>query len=267
MGQKDMQPNILPLSSVINPRDLGGLVGYQGRKIKSHRLIRTGDLSRITAQDKKFLLDYGLTKIIDLRSRSEQANYPDPLIKNVENISLPLSKENGTLGDSSNLDETGDLYHTNLTAASEMMCEHYRDHVIEAFDQQTVAQVLQILAETRDGAVIFHCTEGKDRTGFVNFFVLYLLGVDLETIRQDYLASNYILDEYRAICDKQFKQAGENLVFRSNMRVLSSASDTLFDTILVTIEEKFNGIGSYLRKQLSITDELRQNLRELYLEK
>lgn len=243
-----MQPNVLPLSSVVNLRDLGGLVGYQGRKIKSHRLIRTGDLSQITDKDKNFLSGYGLTKIIDLRSKSERDRHPDPLIKNVENISLPLSQENGTLGDASNLGNADKLYHQDLNAALQMMCDHYQDHIITEFDQKTVVKVLQILAETKDGAVIYHCTEGKDRTGFVNFFVLYILGVDLEIIRQDYLASNFILNEYRAKRDEKLKQAGENLIFRSNMRVLSSVSDTLFDIILLTIEEKFDGIENYLSK-------------------
>lgn len=170
------------------------------------------------------------------------------------------------MGDTSNLGDADELYHSSLTAASQMMYDHYRKHVIEEFDQKTVAQVLQILAKTKNGAVIYHCTEGKDRTGFVNFFVLYILGVDLETIRQDYLASSFILNKYRAVRDKKFEEAGENLIFRSNMRVLSSASDTLFDTILVTIEENFNGIENYLRNQLGVTAELRQELRELYLE-
>ncbi|WP_269082409.1 hypothetical protein [Lactobacillus amylovorus] len=41
-----------------------------------------------------------------------------------------------------------------------MMCDHYQDHIITEFDQKTVVKVLQILAETKDGAVIYHCTEG-----------------------------------------------------------------------------------------------------------
>ena len=148
-----------------------------------------------------------------------------------------------------------------------MMCDHYRDHVIAAHDQETVRQVLKILSETDEGAVIFHCTEGKDRTGFVVLFVLYILGVDLELIRQDYLASNEILTEYRAVRDKKFQEAGKNLTFRANMRVLSSASDLLFDTILLTIEKEYGDLETYLRDVLNVTPELEAKLRELYLEK
>lgn len=52
------------------------------------------------------------------------------------------------------------LYHQYLNAALQMMCDHYQDHIITEFDQKTVVKVLQILAETKDGAVIYHCTEG-----------------------------------------------------------------------------------------------------------
>ncbi len=148
-----------------------------------------------------------------------------------------------------------------------MMCDHYRDHVIEIHDQETVRQVLKILSETDEGAVIFHCTEGKDRTGFVALFVLYILGVDLELIRQDYLASNEILTEYRAVRDKKFQEAGKSLTFRANMRILSSASDSLFDTILLTIEKEYGDLETYLRDVLNVTPELENKLRELYLER
>lgn len=116
------------------------------------------------------------------------------------------------------------------------------------------------------GQLFFHCTEGKDRTGFVALFTLYILGVDLEVIRQDYLASNSILSSYRAERDKEFENAAENLTFRSNMRILSSASDFFFDTVLLTIEEQYQNMDAYLKNVLDVTPELRARLCELYLE-
>ncbi len=237
------------------------------RKIKMHRLLRTGDLSKMSQEDKQFLKNYGVVKIIDLRSKSESVSRPDPQIDGIQNISIPLSSEEGTLGGESNLSQEAKLYNENPHAAFKMMCDHYRNHVIEAHDQETVRQVLKILSETDEGAVIFHCTEGKDRTGFVALFVLYILGVDLEVIRHDYLASNEILAEYRAARDKRFKEVGKNLTFRANMRVLSSASDSLFDTILLTIEKEYGNLETYLRDVLNVTPELETKLRELYLER
>lgn len=261
-----MTTTLLPVNSILNPRDLGGIVGLDGRKIKRHRLIRTGTLTRMSDEDIQFLKNYGLTTIIDLRSKSERKDHPDPQIEGVKNISLPLSEEEGTLGGIQDLSREDDLYHHDPHAAFKMMCDHYSSHVVKVHDQNTVRQVLTVLAEKEDGATIFHCTEGKDRTGFVVLFVLYILGVDLEVIRQDYLASNSILSSYRAERDKKFENAGENLTFRSNMRILSSASDSFFDTILLTIEEQYQNMDAYLKNVLDVTPELRDRLRELYLE-
>ncbi|MCR1916133.1 tyrosine-protein phosphatase [Lactobacillus taiwanensis] len=262
-----MYLNLLSIATAINSRELGGLIGFNNRKIKMHRLLRTGDLSKMSQEDKQFLKNYGVVKIIDLRSKSESVSRPDPQIDGIQNISIPLSSEEGTLGGESNLSQEAKLYNENPHAAFKMMCDHYRNHVIEAHDQETVRQVLKILSETDEGAVIFHCTEGKDRTGFVALFVLYILGVDLEVIRHDYLASNEILAEYRAARDKRFKEVGKNLTFRANMRVLSSASDSLFDTILLTIEKEYGNLETYLRDVLNVTPELETKLRELYLER
>ena len=199
------------------------------------------------------------------RDRSEGLG-PDPQIEGVKNISLPLSEEEGTLGGIQDLSREDDLYHHDPHAAFKMMCDHYSDHVVKAHDQNTVRQVLTILAEKEDGATILHCTEGKDRTGFVVLFVLYILGVELEVIRQDYLASNSILSSYRAERDKKFENAGENLTFRSNMRILSSASGSFFDTVLLTIDEQYLNMDAYVKNVLDVTPGLRDRLRELYLE-
>lgn len=261
-----MKSGLLPITTAINPRELGGLCGFNKHKIKMHRLLRTGDLSQMSSEDKQFLKDYGVVKIIDLRSKSESVAHPDPQIDGVQNISLPLSDEEGTLGGESNLSQEAKLYNENPHAAFKMMCDHYRDHVTAAHDQETVQQVLKILSETSTGAIILHCTEGKDRTGFVVLFILCILGVDLEVIRQDYLASNEILKKYRAVRDKEFKDTGKSLTFRANMRILSSASDSFFNTILFTIEKEYGDLGLYLKNILNVTPELENRLRKLYLD-
>ena len=77
----------------------------------------------------------------------------------------------------------------------------------------------------------------------------------------------YILEDYRYLRDQEFKSNGENLTYRANMRVLSSASDILFDTILITIEQEFGGLDTYLRNQLDITLDFQKRLQDIYLEK
>ncbi|NWM39887.1 tyrosine-protein phosphatase, partial [Escherichia coli] len=88
------------------------------------------------------------------------------------------------------------------------MCYQYRRSITEPFSQNAFKKILETLASQKDGATIFHCSEGKDRTGLTTVFILYLLGVNWETIRQDYLYSNFTLRDYQAAMDKKIIAEG-----------------------------------------------------------
>lgn len=261
-----MKVNVLPLKTVRNPRDLGGYVGFEGRKVKSHRLIRSGKISDLSETDKEFLVDYGLKQIIDLRSPMEYEACPDDGIKGVEHLLMPLSDQDNTQGGKYDIQKAFQAYRKDQYAGFKMMCNRYYDHVTRPHAQKTIHNILETLANTETGATLYHCSEGKDRTGLVTVFILYILGVDMEIIRNDYLYSNYMLEEYRALRDRMFKDDGENLKFRANMRILGSVADAFLDTSLITVTEDYGSLDNYIRNQLSITPELRDRLRELYLE-
>lgn len=261
-----VKPNVLPLETVRNPRDLGGYVGFEGRKIKSHRLIRAGKISKISEQDQEFLRQYGLCKIIDLRSPLECKKCPDDELSGVEHFDISISDEDNTQGGKKDIAKFMQLYNEDQYAGFEMMCERYRSHVTKPHAKHAIHSILELLANTKDGAILYHCSEGKDRTGLVTVVLLYILGVDLETIRQDYLYSNYMLNNYRAIRDQKFAEMGKNIKFRANMRILGSVSDAFLDTSLITIEEKYGGLDTYLEKELHVDSKLRDTLRDLYLE-
>ena len=261
------EPVVLPVKSVRNPRDLGGYIGFGGHKIKSHRLLRTGNISKIIPKDKKFLLDYGLTKIIDLRSPAECKANPDQKISGVDHYEFPLSVDDNTGGNGLDMSIDFEHYRHDQYAGFYTMCQRYHDHVSNKFSQNSISQIINLIAATTGGSVLYHCSEGKDRTGLVTVILLYILGVDLETIRQDYLYSNLMLNDYRKVRDGQFKRAGENDKFRANMRILGSVANAYFDTSLITINENYGDIDSYIVKQLGIDEQMQEKIRENYLEK
>ena len=261
------EPVVLPVKSVRNPRDLGGYIGFGGHKIKSHRLLRTGNISKIIPKDKKFLLDYGLTKIIDLRSPAECKANPDQKISGVDHYEFPLSVDDNTGGNGLDMSIDFEHYRHDQYAGFYTMCQRYHDHVSNKFSQNSISQIINLIAATTGGSVLYHCSEGKDRTGLVTVILLYILGVDLETIRQDYLYSNLMLNDYRKVRDEQFKRAGENDKFRANMRILGSVANAYIDTSLITINENYGDIDSYIDKQLGIDEQMQEKIRENYLEK
>lgn len=262
-----MKPDVLPIKTVCNPRDLGGYVGFEGRKVKAHRLLRTGKISNISEHDRQFLCNYGLCKIIDLRSPLEIKMAPDQEIPGVEHFNISISDEDNTQGGKRDLKKVFEIYNQDQYAGFKMMCERYKSHVTKPHALKSLREILEIFANTEDGAVLYHCSEGKDRTGLVTVVMLYILGVDFETIRQDYLYSNYMLNNYRAIRDRRFKEDGKNLKFRANMRTLGSVSDAFIDTSLIVINERYGGLDNFIESGIHVGPELRDTLRDLYLEK
>ncbi|KRK07888.1 protein-tyrosine phosphatase [Lactobacillus pasteurii DSM 23907 = CRBIP 24.76] len=262
-----VKPIVLPLRTVRNPRDLGGYIGLDGRKIKAHRLIRSGKVNGISAEDKRVLREYGLNTIIDLRSPMERKNCPDDAIEQVEHFDYSVSNEDNTKGGINDLEKAFKMYRQDQYAGFHLMCQRYRDYVLKEHSQNSMHKILESLVNNRQGATLYHCSEGKDRTGFVTLILLYILGVDLEVIRQDYLYSNLVLSDYRAKRDKQFALEGENDKFRANMRVLGSVSDAFLDTTLITINEEFGGLDAFIRNQLDVSADFQAALQDLYLEK
>lgn len=257
-------PVILSIKSICNLRDLGGYLGYQGRKIRTHRLLRSGNISKLTAEDSQFLLNYGLKKVIDLRSPAEYQKNPDQKLPGIAHYLISLSSEDNT---KDNIKMEFEQYRHDQYAGLRRMCWRYRNHILNKAAQNSLRQIIELVMETDEGAVLYHCSEGKDRTGLVTVIILYILGVDMEVIRQDYLYSNYLLNDYRAVRDQKFKELGENDKFRTNMRVLGSVANTFLDTSLIAIRENYGGLDNFITHQLGVSEQMKNDIREKYLEK
>ena len=59
----------LPMENAYNVRELGGYATKKGSVTNHHQFLRSENLTDITEEDKTFLIEYGLSAIIDLRSR------------------------------------------------------------------------------------------------------------------------------------------------------------------------------------------------------
>ena len=75
-----------------------------------------------------------------------------------------------------------------------------------------------------------------------------------------------MLNNYRANRDKKMQEEGDNLCFRDNMLILGSVSDAFLDTSLIAIEQNFGSFDNFLQEKIGVTTELREALRDLYLE-
>ncbi|MBR1592575.1 MAG: tyrosine-protein phosphatase [Ruminococcus sp.] len=184
--------NTIICKSIKNLRDLGGIGTSDGTQTKSGCFLRSGKLDRITEKDIEILkTEYHLSAVIDLRTETEHREKPDIFIPDITHYTLPVFDEAAAgitheydtdNGDYSRIPNLTNLYRT-------MVSEKYYSNL---------SAIFQILCERKasDGAVLFHCTEGKDRTGMISMILLSLLHVPTENILNDYLLTN-------AVCRKK----------------------------------------------------------------
>jgi protein-tyrosine phosphatase len=173
----------LPFESALNVRDIGGYAGAEGRLVRWRTVLRAGDLSRLSAADRAAVRDIGVKTVIDLRhvSEVERGRFP------VEDI--PVRYEHLPLV---SVLANRDLYRTVPGFAA----VRYRQ--IAAEGATGIATALTILAAPGTRPAIVHCTAGKDRTGILIGLLLSLLGVDDDTVAEDYALSTIAMERLRA---------------------------------------------------------------------
>ena len=179
---------LLNFEGIANFRDLGGYQTDDGRRVQWGRLYRAGTFSASSAADLSNLAQLQLNTLIDFRSAAEKTEEPNRLPDPVEFeiVEIPILDEgNKTLVDdimaridSGNFDDFDPdlaMVQANRQFASEFTPQF----------RQFMAAVL-----AADGApVVWHCSAGKDRTGFAAAILLRVLGVPQDVVMQDYMAS------------------------------------------------------------------------------
>lgn len=255
----------LPLDKLLNTRGLGGLAAGNDSVIGHHDLIRSGALHEATPQDVEYLTGtMGLKTIIDMRTDLEIAAKPDPAIPGVQWIHVPLldTWEYEEIG-LRTLTESG--LEEMQSQGPEMMIRLYRKIVGAPEGIRGLKKFFQILLAQRRGSVLWHCTQGKDRTGVAAAILERILGCDAQVVEQDYLQTNPYLhmeeDQTVAWLTKKLhlssKKAGDfSFLFEARPSFLQAAWDV--------IDGKFGGFDDYVENQLGLDREKQEQLRRMY---
>lgn len=159
-----------------NIRDLGGYETEDGKVTQFGCLLRGSALHNLTEEEWKKLYDYGVRTILDLRSSAEIAMNGDCPPKEIAWYHCPLQR--------------AQIQEQDIAASAEeafkgSLTEGYAEMVTRNGDLLAAA-LKQLVAGLSRGAVLFHCSAGKDRTGVLASVVLYLCGVAAEDIIADY---------------------------------------------------------------------------------
>ena len=162
--------------NVKNLRDLGGYLTKENKVTKFNSLYRSDLPKQMNKDEIKYLLDNGLTTVIDLRKTEE------------------LSRKANCL----NIDEI-DYYNINLLGDK---CPNEESDISKGYmdilgNIETMHKVFDIIRRAK-GSILFNCSAGKDRTGVIAMLLLLLAEVYEDDIIADYQVSyTYIREDIR----------------------------------------------------------------------
>ncbi|MGW0895597.1 tyrosine-protein phosphatase [Streptomyces goshikiensis] len=250
----------IPLQGAVNVRDLGGYRTWTGGKVRQGRVYRSDALSRLTAADVTTVAGLGLTKVVDFRIPMElQYDGADRLPAGLTATSRPVS-DLGLYATLVGAISSGDPVQQERMLgggrAEAYMRDIYRTFVTSPENRAQFAATLREIADGGQGPLLYHCTSGKDRTGWLSYVLLRALAVPEATAERDYLASNTFRGAYDAQVRAGLKQSGR----MQNPDLLIPLQEVRTDYLgsaTAQMEADFGGFYGYL------TDGLGLDLRTL----
>ena len=127
---------------------------------------------------------------------------------------------------------------------------------------------MDLLLDDRDKAVLWHCTAGKDRAGFATAIVLEILGADRDTITQNYLRTNDLIeDDIQRMIGMFFRMTGAaDPNTGVALKHMFSARKEYLEAAYDMVEKLYGDFGMFLNEGLGLRDEDILRMREMYLE-
>ena len=251
------------LSRQKNIRDIGGLVGLNGKTIRYGCFYRGGALHRVNENDIEILKTMHITDIVDFRSEEEFKYLPDVELEGVRYHNLPAIEEKVSEEDRNNEDGNLLWFIKKGTSGFDHMKEQYRNLINEKKSQNAYREFFKILMQ-ENSSTYFHCSQGKDRSGLAAYFIEIALGVSDEDIKHDYLLSNVIMDEkigglLKSLEGKSFY----NESYRQSMLDVFAAKIEYLNAAIEEMDKNYGGPLNYIKNVLNVDIE---KFRGMYLE-
>lgn len=266
------------LAEVPNFRDVGGHETTSGHRIRTGLVFRSGQLDKLSSRGEAAFVATGISTVFDLRTAAEIASAPDVLPPGVRLVPLDVLSDHEQSGpaqlgklvaSASNSDDPvteRERMAQELLGdgkAERLMMESYQSFVTLGSARRAYRAYFTELAHGQR-PVLFHCTAGKDRTGWAAASLQLFLGVDQETVVADYLASyEPTMRAFKPLTDYITAQGGDvGLV----LPMLEVRTDYL-QAALDTVAERYGTIQGYLRQGLDLTSDQLDSLRARMLER
>ncbi|NWK94397.1 protein-tyrosine-phosphatase [Sphingobium lactosutens] len=238
---------VLPIEQGSNFRDIGGYVTKDGHAVRWGKAFRSGAMPLFTEADYALVGQLGIGSVVDLRSLEERDVAPDQID-----------------------DRTGALFIANDYKIAPLMANFSKgngENVYKGMEKMLVPQLRALYRriEANEGAVVYHCSAGQDRTGMATAILYDVLGVDRDTILKDYHMStalrrpqyempkvnpadypNNPILKYYFSADEKKRAVAEPLYTPTGASHLAQ--------FFTYIDSEYGGSEGYMKKALGLTD-------------
>ncbi|MBQ8012786.1 MAG: tyrosine-protein phosphatase [Treponema sp.] len=275
---KTMQTSITKESQTLimetlgNARELGGYVSQDGRKVKRGILLRSAKPINASPADLDRLKnEYHLHIITDFRMSYEREAEPNPEIDGVTNVWCPIIDE--------------DMISANVSSPDSAKSMNTFERLKIAVDRGIVTDKMyvgflsmdqgkkgysaffrQLLALPEGKSLLFHCTQGKDRTGLGAMLILSALDVDEETIMQDYLLTNIFnanLIEREKQMLSQYNLSDSEM--QKYLSVMDQVDSRYMQNAIDYLKANYGSVKGYITKELGLTENDISILKDKFL--
>ena len=272
-----MAQQFLPVKGIVNARDLGGYTVQDGRTVKSGMLIRAAHLADAKASDIDYLESLPISAVIDFRKELEMPGKEDKELPGARYVSLPIDASGNAMEKATEQEKKKFVGRNKFDIkkvivpvafnkkAQAMAREMYPTLLFTPECQEQFARFFRLVLETENGAVLYHCTQGKDRTGVASALLLAALGADRETIVADFDATNRVYDKDVRKYSRRVKFLGGKEEEIAVVKAFMGCNTENFIKALDRIDQQYGSLMAYLKGPIGLSDADIETLRARYL--
>ena len=239
----------IPLRGASNFRDLGGYTGYAGQTVAWRKLFRSDHLGLLDDDDIAQIHQLKVARVLDFRGAAERTAQvcaiPGARVSSLA-IEPTVVQAIHAL-----VEKTGGIEPAD---AVDLMQQTYRAFVHD--NSPRFAELFAHLIED-DAPLVFHCTAGKDRTGFAAALILRALGVSESVVMQDYLLTNDLFRPPELVGSYAPKEVRD---------VIARVQTGFLEAAFEAVNDSHGSVDHYLERAMRLDSRQQQRLRSLYLQ-
>jgi protein-tyrosine phosphatase len=251
--EQTVASRLVLMDSIENLRDMGGYLSSRGKSTRWGKVFRSGEISRMSEWDTVRFNKLKVKTIIDLRTEREAAASPVVYSGGARVVRIPIFPDME--------DIIGRIMEGRVRKgdASLFMQDMYLQYVTG--NAREFARAFELFLDEKNYPVLFNCSQGKDRSGFLAALLLAALDIPEDIIFGDYVATNDFIDlrRYAALV------RGTDTDAQEAMTVILSANESFIDLAFRKIKKDYGSIAQYLAEEMQLTDKQKEKLKDMLL--